>query len=150
MKSFLLNYERPTDVLKQRYARKVDDEIFRVYLMDIRTPKKPPENIKVTLGETDEINKKEIYTYGELLKDKSLCNNPVYDELIRHAPCVHSRIYITRQEKERIDDKFKVNSFEEKKEKEKPTYGYTYIPYNVLDMTFGKQPEELAMQVDWI
>ena len=153
MKTINMEYERPTDALKQRYSRKVDDEVFRLYMMNSRTPFNagaPPKEINLALGNVGEVPKEKLHTFGKLLENPSLCNDSVYDEVVKQSPCVHSMIYVTRQEKDRIEDKFKIHSFEEKKTKEKPTYGYTYIPYNVLEMTFGDVPKELAMRVDWL
>ena len=150
MESFVLEYERPTDVLKQRYFRKVDDEGFRLYVMDVRTPSDVPREVEVTLGRIGEVPKEKLHTYGELLENDDLRKNPIYDELMKQTPRVHSMIYVTRQEKEKMEKIIVIEGFEEKKRKETPTFGSTYIPYNVLEMTFGNVPKELAMRVEWL
>jgi len=135
MKNFTLDFERETDVQKARYARKVDDEVFRLYVFLDRLPRATPQSLNLILGRPGEVPKKEIYTLGQLMENPYLKNEPIYDELTKMPgpEPVHS---ITFQADERNG---------------KPTFGETYVPRNVLEQTFpeGDAVEKIAILAEW-
>lgn len=135
MNNFTMNYERDTDVQKARYARKVDDEVFRLYVFLDRIPKDLPQRLDLTLGRPGEVPKRDIYTREQLEKSPSLKNEPIYDELgkMEGPEPVHSVV------------------FQPHERNEKPTFGETYVPRNVLEQTFdeGDMVEEIAILAKW-
>jgi len=135
MKDFVLEFERDTDVQKVRYSRKVDDEVFRIYNFISRMPVDWPKKISLTLGRPGNVPEERIYTLEELQNNPSLRNEPIYDELHKMPgpEPIHSVVFQPYERNER------------------PTFGETYIPRNVLADTFaeGDEVEEVAILVKW-